>query len=401
MDEKTSRDSAAKGRVAPPSNKNHLLVDMKRRRPKSPELVVLGRPDLKLARPLSLFAGLPVSMSSSLALGPDTLLQVTTGAGIIEWLRKGAPGQVSLMRKLAYVARKEHTLSPGLRKLVLTEFAPLFKVLPKAEIERSLDDSEYTISTPSSPWELFLGGLRESGSRQLADPLVQLCHWMIACDEHAFYIENLMRSGQTAAAETHLVPLIGQSHKAWIDLNPKLAIQAVPAIEIPLMALARLEYELAEAEAKPGTEIRSSVMQLLDHTARPIGHWLRDVCSFADCRNLGELSTALLRSGAKYRGSAVSHERLKKWARSKEVAMPPQAVSAVLMAVSSTSKRDMLRDKFGVARLLTFLCDLVLSSTIGAAPAWKDAQNQIRSRYEQAFQSQAALRSSRSAVHHV
>lgn len=401
MDEKTVRDSVPKYQAEELATTTPGATPTKRRRPKSPELALLSHPQLKLERPLSLFGGLPVSMSSSLALGPETLLQVTTGAGIIEWLRKGAPGQVSLMRKLAYVARKEHTLSPGLRKLVLTEFAPLFKVLPKAEIERSLDDSEYTISTPSSPWELFLGGLRESGSRQLADPLVQLCHWMIACDEHAFYIENLMRSGQTAAAETHLVPLIGQSHKAWIDLNPKLAIQAVPAIEIPLMALARLEYELAEAEAKPGTEIRSSVMQLLDHTARPIGHWLRDVCSFADCRNLGELSTALLRCGAKYRGSAVSHERLKKWARSKEVAMPPQAVSAVLMAVSSTSKRDMLRDRFGVARLLTFLCDLVLSSTIGAAPAWKDAQNQIRSRYEQAFQNQAALRSSRSAVHHV
>lgn len=116
MDEKTVRDSVPKYQAEELATTTPGATPTKRRRPKSPELALLSHPQLKLERPLSLFGGLPVSMSSSLALGPETLLQVTTGAGIIEWLRKGAPGQVSLMRKLAYVARKEHTLSPGLRK---------------------------------------------------------------------------------------------------------------------------------------------------------------------------------------------------------------------------------------------------------------------------------------------
>ena len=401
MDEKTARDSAPNDRSAALVTATRGGVPKKRRRPKSPELAVLSRPELKLERPLSLFPGLSVSMSSSLALGPDTLLRVMTGAGTIDWVRKSAPGYISLLRKLAYVTRKEHALSPGLRKLVLTEFAPLHKVLPKAEIEKSLDDLEHIIARPTSPWAPLLGGMQADGNLRLDDTLVRMCQWMVACDEHAFYLEDLVSSGQTAAAEAHLAPLIGEACEAWLVLNPKLAMQALAAIEVPLMALARLEYEGAEADAGPGIEIQSSILRLLEPDARPIGHLVSDVCSLAGCRNLGELSTALLRSGATYRAGAVSHERLKKWARSKEVAMPPGAVGAVLMAVPSSTSRDMLTNRFGAARLLTFLCDLVRSSTIGAAPTWPEAQSQIRSRFAHAFQNQAALRSSRSAVHHV
>lgn len=371
---------------------------MKRRRSKTHELALLDRPPMKLERPLSLFGALPVCMSSSLALGPDTVLRLMTGAGMVDWLRKKAPGHVALMRKLAYVARKEHALSPGLRKLVLKEFALLDRVLPKGELEKSLDDPEYTIAGQNSPWALALEGLQADGNLRLDDTHVRICQWMLACDEHGFYVENLKRAGCIAEAESHVVLLLGQAHEAWKGLNPKLAIQALVGIEVPLMAVARLDYEWAVAEAKPGATVQSSAIRLLEPAARPLGHWLRDVCSLADCQNLGQLSTALLRAGAKYRGSFVSHERLKKWARSKEVAMPPEAVDAVLMAVPSEGRRDVLKSRFGAARLLTFLCDLVCSSTLGEAPAWADAQRQIRSRFAQAIQNQAALHSSRSAV---
>lgn len=395
------RDSAPNNRPTALVTATRGAIPIKRRRPKSSELALLGRPELKLQRPLSLFPGLSVSMSSSLALGPDTLLRVTVGSGMIDLVRKGAPGYISLLRKLSYVARKEHALSPGLRQLVLTEFAPFHKVLPKAEVEKSLDDLDHIIPSPISPWAVVLGGLQAKGKLSLDDTLVRLCQWMVACDEHAFYLEDLVRSGKIAEAEAHLAPLVAEAREAWIVLNPKLAMQAFAAIEVPLMALARLEYEWEESGAEPGTDIQSSILRLLEPAARPLGHWLRDVCTFAGCRNLGELSTALLRSGATYRSSAVSHERLKKWARSKEVAMPPGAVSAVLMAVPTSANRDILATRFGAARLLTFLCDLVRSSTVGAAPTWPEAQSQIRSRFAQAFQNQAALRSSRSTVHNV
>ncbi len=186
MDKNTARDSALNDRSAALVTTTRVAVPIKRRRPKSPELAVLGRPELKLERPLSIFGGLSVSMSSSLALGPDTLLRVMTGAGTIDWVRKGAPGYISLLRKLAYVARKEHALSPGLRKLVLTEFVPLHKVLPKAEIENSLDDLEHIIARPTSPWAPLLGGMQADGNLRLDDTVVRLCQWMVACDEHAF-----------------------------------------------------------------------------------------------------------------------------------------------------------------------------------------------------------------------
>ena len=390
-----------KTRTLPTINTEGIAGLTKRRRPKTPELSLFSRSPLKLERPLSLFEGLPVSMSSSLALGPDTVLRVTTGVGVLEWIRKEAPGFVALLRKLDYVARKEHAFSPGLRKLILKEFSPLHSVLPKEEIEKSLDDVEHTILGPDSPWALVLAGLQADGNLRLEDTRVRLCQWMLACDEHGFYAENLMRAGRTAEAESHIVPLLGQAHDAWKGLNPKLAIQVLVGIEVPLMAVARLDYEWAVAEAKPGETVQSSAILLLEPTARPIGHWLRDVCSLAGCRNLGELSSALLRTGAKYRGGHVSHERLKKWARSKEVAMPPEAVDAVLMAVTSEAGRDALKSRFGAARLLTFLCDLVCSSTRGEAPTWADAQRQISSRYAQAIQNQAALHSSRSTVRDV
>lgn len=337
-------------------------------------------------------------MSSSLALGPDTVLRVTTGMSTIDLLRKKAPGYVALLRKLAYVARKEHALSPGLKQLALKEFAPMSRVLPKGDLEKSLSEPKYTQGGQTSPWAIVLGGMQADGNLRLDDTLVQICQWMQACDEHGFYAENLQRAGLIVEAESHLASLLGPALEVWKELNPNLAIQALVAIEVPLMAVARLDYEWAVAEAKPGSRVQSSVISLLEPTARPLGHWLRDVCSVADCRNLGELSTALLRARALFHGKIVSHERLKKWARSKEVAMPPKALEAVLMAVPSDVKRGVLRNRFGAARLLTFLCDLVRSSTIGAAPTWADAQGQISCAFAQAIQNQAVLHSSRSSA---
>lgn len=338
-------------------------------------------------------------MSSSLALGPDTILRVTTGYGMLELIRKGAPRYVNILRKLAYVSRKDHAPSTGLLNLVLSEFAPFHKALPKDELENLLFDSDHIVQRLLSPWAVVLEGMQAKGKLSLDDTLVRVCQWMAACDEHAYYLEDLNRSGKIAEVQNHLVLLIGEAREAWIDLNPKLAMKALPAIEIPLMALARFEYEWTEAGGEPVTEIQSSMLRLLEPSARPLGHWLSEVCSFAGCQNLGELSTALLRCGATYRAGAVSHERLKKWARSKEVAMPPGAVDAVLMVVPSSADRDMLTTTFGAARLLTFLCDLARSSTVGDAPPWPEVQGQISTRFANALQNQAALRSSRSTGH--
>lgn len=77
----------------------------------------------------------------------------------------------------------------------------------------------------------------------------------------------------------------------------------------------------------------------------------------------------------------MSHERLKKWARSKEVAMPPAAVESVLMALNTKVCAETVKTRFHFARLFTFLCDLNFACTVDEACTWEQAQAQVKTRY--------------------
>jgi hypothetical protein len=69
--------------------------------------------------------------------------------------------------------------------------------------------------------------------------------------------------------------------------------------------------------------------------------------------------------------------------------MPWLAAPAVLRAVRSPERAQTLANRFRLARLLTFLCDLTRSATAGDCPAWEAVQEQIKSRYTDVYRLQA------------
>lgn len=361
----------------------------RKRRPKTPELPVSRFAPLKFERPLSLFPSLPVHLSSPLTFSPDTVMRVVADISLQELLRSKVPPVHALFRKLSYVARGRHQLSPGLRNLALSELSFVSFVLPRAEVERSLDDPKHQPSSPRSDWELALRGLQSGGDERTDDILGLACHWMTACDAHGNYAHDLVLAGKTQEAEARLRELLSPSHEAWKRLNPNLAMYALAPLDVSLMALARLEWQTANME-RGEAPAESMLTSLLEPGARPAGHWLREVSERSDCANLGALSRALFCKHARYREDVVSHARLQKWARSKEVVMPPQALEPVLMALQAPHDREALENRFYAARFLTFLCDLVRSATLRTAPGWDEVQEQVERRYAEAYRRQAA-----------
>lgn len=356
---------------------------LRTRRPKNQELAFFPRNPMKLERPLAVFKGLPVNLSTFLSLGPDTILRVLTQTSLQELAREEAPAFHALFRKLSYVAKGDHKLSPGLRGLALAQLP-----LAKEEIERALDDPEYVVAGPRSHWELLLRGMQTDDADHSADMLVRICQWMADCDAHGVYLLDLVRAGDGATAEAHSQWLFGAAHNAWKHLNPNLAISSLAPLDVAIMALARVDWELRHANSeKTGSEM----VAMLEPGSRPLGHWLKQVCVFSDCKNLGELSRALHLKRALYREEAVSHERLKKWARSKEGAMPPAAVEPVLMALNTKACSQAVKTRFHFARLFTFLCDLNYACTVNEACTWEQAQAQVKRRYTEVYRLQASM----------
>jgi len=355
---------------------------------KSPEIVLHARPLLAPERPFLLFGDLPVCLSSSLAPNPDTLMRVVTGHGVTNLIRRGAPEIICLMRKLAYVDKQKHGLSPGLRNLTvnaLGRFGPLFS----ADIVRAaLDNKDVLVEPSDRPWALLLAGMHQSAPLDADDPLVRFCQWMQDCDEYGFFAESEFRAGRHVEAGVLLADIFGPSLDAWRTLNPQLVTRVLTSIEIPLLAIARLDVEWGMKIASQ--EVAQATLQfLLEPTARPIGHWLKRLCSIVRCGDLGDLSRELLRAGASYRGQHISHARLKKWARSSEVVMPFEAMQSLRTLAQDAVAREVLQAQFCSARLFTYLCDLVRAFTVGDAPTMRDAQEMLRARYKQAFWQQA------------
>lgn len=363
---------------------------LRKRHAKKPELPTLGSAPLRLERPLSLFGALPVCFSSPLAIDPDTLLRVVCGRGLLEVVRNINLSFIALLRKMSYVDKKKHKPSLGFKKHVIAEFAPLAKAVPREEIERVLDDPQYKMEGPRSSWADILLTLQTEDDQRTTDFLGKVCHWMMACDLHGLYVRDLVNAGEMAKASAHIHPLIAPAAEAWERLNRRLNPLAIIPLEVPLMALVRLDCEGHVGDGSLALQQPFLVHYLAPGT-RPIGHWLKEVCKFSKCKNLGELARALSRAGADYQEGPVNHERLKKWSRSKEVVMPAAAVNSVLMAMSAKVSRDVMKDRFYATRFLTFACDLTCSATRGEAPTWGEAQAQIKRRYEDLYRRQSAL----------
>jgi hypothetical protein len=298
-------------------------------------------------------------------------MRVVMDTSVQTFLRKNKLSLLQSLKKLLYAGTGKHQPSENTKKLIQQELAPVNEPLAVAAV---LNGMVPPPSPPESDWRLLLRGLNGGGPdivRDIADELA-------AFDDIALQIRELTRVGDTANAAAHTQALLGTSAQAWKALNPRmlLAPQVLLLLESSLQTLARLTCRINI----PGVDLpsrESSLTQLLEPKRRPLGHWLTEVRLASGCKSLAALAQRL--------DSAISHDRLKAWSSSKKVAVPHSALKPVLRGVRIRAQAETQEDRYYVARLMTFLCDLGCAAIPGEAPGWADIQAQLRSRFVQLY----------------
>lgn len=339
---------------------------------------------VSLARPLSVFgATFEVHLSASCTLNPGTALQAVMGASLLTFLRTENPALLQNLKTLLYAGTGKHRPSGTTRKRIQQDF----KLLDSEALAAVLNGREPPPAQPHSDWRFVLQGLGDGESNFVRDIATNLLAW----DDQALHIRELARAGKQDQAHARIEALLGSGVLAWEALNPSLlqAPRVLVLVESSLQTLARLMCTVDMPSLNlPSRE--SHITQLLDPGRRPLGHWLHDIQQASDCTSLSELAQCLFRVEARYHDRAISHDLLKKWSSSKNVVMPQTAVKPVLRSVRIRERAERLHDRYFVARFLTFLCDLTWAGLSGEALAWADIQAQIKSRYSQVYQLEAA-----------
>jgi hypothetical protein len=364
-------------------------------------LPVSGYPPLKLPHPVELFgSSFQLRISTALTFSPDTLARAVLDTSMDAAVRKGLPKWHLLLRELAYIIDRKHTPTKTTKAVLMRQLAP---VLPEEALRRALSGQEVA-TAQASDWAQVLKGLEHRQEREERErrergespdgsdtgdgTLKALATCLAACDAHVLeHLWPLARQDK-AAADLHLQSLFAEEHAAWRSLNPRLLIHVSLLVEVSLKALASLECRGPHPAAGPDPQT-SCVDGLLSPGLRPIGQWLKEVCTASECKNLARLARRL-EWRSKYHDRAISHDLLRTWSGSKKGVMPAAAMTPVLAAVRHKNWADTLPNRFYVARFFTFVCDLLRAATIGEPPDWAVVQEQVRSRYAQAYRLQVA-----------
>jgi hypothetical protein len=348
--------------------------------PTSPGALFALSPVLKLPRPLELFGReFKVRTSTGLTFSPDTAARAVLDMSMDTAMRTYLPRHYQVMKKLLYAAAGRHAPSGTTRKLIAREFASVF---PAHQLQLLLDGEPVPDAYgPTSDWAAVLRGMQ--GSEGV---FVDVASCLAACDEQTFYVRALTQAGRREEAEAYVGQLLRPDVAAWTSLNPALTPEVLVLVEIALKCLAWLECRLEPPPSGRDKE-RSSVDALLDLPQRPMGNWLSEVCEASGCKNLGQLSTKL-QFRSKYLGRPIAHDRLRSWSSPRRGLMPRAAVKPLLVAVRLPERVLPLESRYYVARLFTFLSDLLRAGTRGAPPPWEEVQAHLRSRFADTYRLQ-------------
>ena len=339
---------------------------------------------VSLARPLSVFgAKLEVHLSASCTLNPSTAMEVVMDTSLLTFLRTENPALLQSLKTLIYAGTGKHRPSETTRKVIKQNL----RLTDPEAIAAILDGREPPPAPPHSDWRTVLLGMGEGEGNFVRDIATTLASW----DDQALHIRELVRAGQQDQAHAHTAALMGTGTLAWEELNHQLlrAPQVLVLVESGLQTLARLMCGVDMPSMDlPSRE--SQITELLETRRRPLGHWLHEVTLASDCKSLPELAQSLLRADARHHDRAISPDLLKKWSSSKSIAMPQTALIPVLLGVRDEERAKTLKDRYYVARFLTFLCDLTWAGIPGETPDWADIQARLKDRYSQVYRHEAA-----------
>lgn len=346
-------------------------------RQRAPPLPVSAHPPVKLHRPLEVFGrSFLVHMSTPLTFSPDTALRAVVDMSLQTAIRTWQPSHHQLLKKLSYIAKGKHKISQGTKDLTVgdKDFA---RLVAPGITARILDGEQLPVGPPSD-WAAVLIGLE--GDEETVFHDVATC--LAACDAQVFHIQALARVGRGVEGQAYLETLIAPAVEPWKAAIPGLDSQVLMLVEIALKTLAWLECRLDPPAGGHNAQL-SGVAGLLDPGHRPLGNWLREVYQASGCKDLEKLSRKLEWKDT-YLGRPIKYGLLRRWSGSLKVAMPQAALQPVLSAVLIKERAQTLDSRFYVARMFTFLCDLVRAGTQGTAPPWEEVQALIKSRHAEA-----------------
>lgn len=332
-------------------------------------------PAIELVRPLAVFgADFRVELSTALTFSPTTVLHACTGMTLQTLLRKD--GRLRSVRQLADAATGKHRASPTTLKTVLSSLGPFAD-----HFERALaGQPESYAPLRDTPWQVL--SLFPSLQRQ--DNILGLVTAKMAeldrrmADANAMHLDN-----DRPGAERLLATVFGEDQlRSWREFGGPIALQVAILVETCLTVLASTERTLPVGAKRPGPP-PSAALELLAPGRKPIRHWLKQVSAAVGCKSDSRFADYLLRKDVKRFGNRIiCADTLKAWGSMKPgMVMPLDAGQKVLAVLANRVLADMLLARFGLARFLAFLCDLLRSSAVGEALPWTRAQALLHARY--------------------
>lgn len=315
-----------------------------------------------------------VELSSGLTFNPDTVLRAAIGKSLQTILRTEKVLQP--LKQFHYGILGLHQLSSTTKATICSAMGPVgekvIAVLDGAPVPEDLDNM--------SDWSALAMTWGCMSPDNAVDVVVKS---YIELDQFAAALSACDVSHGREVAEQMLQARFGQMLPAWRALCPLLLLAGCLRIETSL-------HVVAELEAMPrhvSTECAAAslVADFLSPTAKPLGHWLRQVAETVKCNNNKELADLLARRGILHRGGRpITHDTLKGWSAMKPgLIMSLDGCQALLEVVVDKEVAQRLLCRFALARFLAFLCDFLRACVSTEDLSWQQAQRVLLARYGQ------------------
>lgn len=312
---------------------------------------------------------------------PDSFLQITFGKSLGGLIRR-QPKLHESVRRAKYILEGRHQPTDTTVAVIAQAFASFFSPeATKAVLRGQMAEHDLPPFLPWRELQRALGPIPGDTRGWIGDTLVAYL-----VDRESFYarLVHHEKAGRASMERRSLEEQLQQGLSAWKVLNPRLTASTVPLVEELLRCIAWLDVHLQPAH--PG---KSAFAPFLAPSRRPMGHWLHEVGCASNARSIAKLAKRLQELDVLYKGDNkedpyIKVDLLKKWSASQKLLMPVEALQPVLTGVSP-DHRPQLEGRYYLARWLSFLVDLVRAGTQGDAPEWKEAQDQVRCRYTEAY----------------
>ena len=332
-------------------------------------------PAIPLVRPLPVFGkSFNVELSSGLTLSPDTVIRAAIGKSLQTVLRE--EGVLQPLKQFRYGILGLHQLSSTTKATIRSAMGPVgdkaIAVLDGAPIPQDLVNmSDW--SAVAVTWDVM-------SANNALDVVVKSCTEL---DKFASALSACTVANGREAGEQMLQARFGQMLPAWRELSPHLLTAGCLRIETSLHVVAELEA-MPRPVATGGATV-SLVADFLAPTAKPIGHWIRQIAATVNCNNNKELADLLACRGILHQGGRpITHDTLKGWSAMKPgLIMSLDGCQALLRVVLDKEAAQRLLCQFALARFIAFLCDFLCASVSTEAPSWQEAQRILLARYKQ------------------